>query len=284
MRLLTYNHNGKDTYGVVSDDGKGVVDMGKRFMDKYADLKAAIAADALGELAAAAKGQPADASLDDITYLPVIPNPGKIFMVGLNYHAHREEASRDETANPSIFTRFPDSQVGHNQPFLMPRESDKLDWEGEMAVIIGKHGRRIAKGDALKHVAGYSCYNDGSVRDYQRHTTQWVPGKTFVGTGPFGPWMVTTDEIPDPQSLELTTRVNGEVMQHTTTDLMVFPIDVLINYCSTFSNLEPGDLIVSGTPSGVGTHRKPPIYLKVGDVVEIEISKIGILRNVVEKD
>ena len=167
---------------------------------------------------------------------------------------------------------------------LMPKESDKFDFEAELVAIIGKGGRRISEADALNHVAGYSCYNEGSVRDYQRHNTQWIPGKNFCETGAFGPWMVTTDEIPDPTTMTIKTRLNGEVMQDSSTDLLIFPIPVLINYISTFVPLSPGDVIVTGTPGGVGARRDPQIWMKDGDVVEIDISKVGILRNTVKKE
>jgi 2-keto-4-pentenoate hydratase/2-oxohepta-3-ene-1,7-dioic acid hydratase in catechol pathway len=282
MKLLTYRWQGKESFGVVAGDG--IVDIGSRLGAKYRDLKAVLAAGALDEVRRAAEGRKPDAPLAEIAYLPVIPNPDKLLMVGLNYKAHREEAGRPETEKPTIFARYADSQIGHDQPIVRPRESDKLDYEGELAVIIGKEGRRIATAQALSHVAGYACYNDGSVRDFQRHTSQWHPGKNFVATGPFGPWMVTADEIPDPQTLTLETRLNGKVMQHTTTDLMIFPVAELIAYCSSFCNLAPGDVIVSGTPGGVGYARKPPVFMKPGDTVEIEISKIGVLRNGVIDD
>jgi 2-keto-4-pentenoate hydratase/2-oxohepta-3-ene-1,7-dioic acid hydratase in catechol pathway len=277
MKVLSFRWQGRNSYGVVSGDG--VVDVGKRLGSKYADLKAVLAAGALDEVRLTADGQDVDSALDAIEFLPTITNPDKLLMVGLNYKAHREEAGRAETEHPTIFARYADSQVGHNQPIIRPKESDKLDYEGEMAVIIGKAGRRIAKADALDYVAGYSCYNDGSVRDFQRHTTQWHPGKNFVATGGFGPWMVTADEIPDPQALTLETRLNGQVMQHTTLDLMIFTVVELIAYCSTFCNLVPGDVIVSGTPGGVGYPRKPPVFMKPGDTVEIDISGIGVLKN-----
>jgi len=279
MKVLTYRLGDRKTYGVAVDGG--VVDGGRRLGGRYPDLCAVIKAGALDELREATKGQPADAKLDDIAYLPVLENPDKILMIGLNYKAHREEAGRDPADHPSIFTRFADSQVGHDQPMIRPRASDRFDYEGELAVVIGKGGRHIAQADALSHVAGYSCYNDGSVRDFQRHTSQWTPGKNFVGTGAFGPWMVTADEIPDPQALELTTRLNGQVMQNSTLDLMIFPVVELIEYCSTFCNLTPGDVIVSGTPGGVGYARKPPVFMKPGDTVEVDITKIGILRNAI---
>jgi 2-keto-4-pentenoate hydratase/2-oxohepta-3-ene-1,7-dioic acid hydratase in catechol pathway len=164
----------------------------------------------------------------------------------------------------------------------LPNESTELDYEGELAVVIGTGGRRIPVEKALDHVVGYSCYNDGSIRDWQRHTSQFTPGKNFPHTGSFGPWLVTTDEIPDPSSLTLTTRLNGEVMQYATTDMMIFTIPELINYISTFTSLEPGDVIVSGTPGGVGSRRDPPIFMQSGDRVEVEISSIGVLANPIE--
>ena len=277
MKVLTYRHKNKDSYGVVSGDG--IVDMGARLGAKYADLRAVLTANALAEVKKATEGQKPDAKLSEITFLPVIQNPDKIFMAGVNYHAHREEAGRQPTEQPTIFARFAASQMGHLQPMIKPKISDRLDFEGELAVIIGTRGRAIAKADALKHVAGYACYNDGSVRDWQRHTSQWIPGKNWVATGGFGPWMVTADEIPDPTKLSLKTRLNGEVMQDTTTDLMIFDIPALINYCSTFVDLIPGDVIVSGTPGGVGFARKPPLFMKAGDVIEVDISSVGVLRN-----
>ena len=175
-------------------------------------------------------------------------------------------------------------QVGHGQPMIRPRASTEFDYEGELAVVIGKGGRHIAAADALKHVAGYACYNEGSIRDWQRHTSQFLAGKTFADTGAFGPWLVTSDEIPDPSKLTLETRVNGQVVQHTTTGLMITPVPQLIEYISTVLPLLPGDVIVSGTPGGVGAKRNPPLWLKPGDVTEVEISGIGILRNPVEAE
>lgn len=277
MKVLSYKVGGKATYGVATDDG--VIDAGRRLADKYADLRAVFDADAFDELRAATEGQSPDSALSDISFLPVLPNPDKILMVGLNYKAHREEAGRDPAAHPSIFVRFPDSQIGHGADIIRPKASDRLDYEGELAVIIGKGGRHISQADALSHVAGYSCYNDGSVRDFQRHTTQWTPGKNFVATGAFGPWMVTADEIPDPQALHLQTRLNGQMMQDTDLDLMLFPVVEIIEYCSTFCNLVPGDVIVSGTPGGVGYARETPVFMKPGDICEIDISQVGVLSN-----
>jgi 2-keto-4-pentenoate hydratase/2-oxohepta-3-ene-1,7-dioic acid hydratase in catechol pathway len=275
MKLASFRLQNKDTYGVVIDGG--VIDLGKRL--KYPDLRALLAAGAVAEAAAAVDGAKADALIVDITFLPVLPNPGKIICVGLNYKTHREETGRSETENPALFIRFADSQTSHLQPLIKPKASDKLDYEGELAVIIGKPGRHVPADKALGIVAGYSCYNDGSVRDWQNHTMQWTAGKNFPKTGSFGPWMVTTDEIPDPAKLTLTTRLNGDVMQHTTTDLLIWPIDVLIKYITTFTELRPGDVISTGTPGGVGFKRNPPVFMKAGDTVEIEISSIGILEN-----
>ncbi|MEQ8196012.1 MAG: fumarylacetoacetate hydrolase family protein [Rhodospirillales bacterium] len=283
MKFSSYEKSGEACYGLAGDDGKLTTVPGD-LAKKYPDLKAAIAADALGEIAKALAGQKPDAAIDTVKMLPVIPNPDKIFCVGLNYKAHREEGGHSEVDRPTIFTRVPESQTGHLCPMIKPKESDKFDYEGELALIIGKGGRRISEADALKHVAGYACYNEGSVRDFQRHTTQWIPGKNFSETGPFGPWMVTADEIPDPTVMTLETRLNGNVMQHTTTDLMIFPIPVQIAYVSLFTTLAPGDVFVTGTPGGVGSRRDPQVWMKDGDVVEIEISKVGLLRNTVKAE
>jgi 2-keto-4-pentenoate hydratase/2-oxohepta-3-ene-1,7-dioic acid hydratase in catechol pathway len=273
MKLCSYVRAGQAGFGIVTD--AGIVDLGKRL--GLADLKALIASGV--EKARPFIAEAADFGLDEISFAPVLPNPGKIMCVGLNYHEHVLETGNVETPNPTMFTRYPESQVGHGEALIKPRESDKFDYEGELAVIIGRGGRRIAEADALAHVAGYACYNDGSVRDWQRHTQQYLPGKNFVGTGGFGPWMVTADEIPDPAVLHLQTRLNGEVMQEADVSQMITPISKVIAYCSTFMPLVAGDVIVSGTPGGVGSRRNPPVWLRDGDVVEVEISGVGTLRN-----
>lgn len=281
MKLLSFKHGGKASYGAVVGDG--IVNLGARFSENYPDLKSLLN----GGLDAArneAKGGTTDLKLADITYLPVIPNPDKIFCVGLNYKAHIEETGRKDEEQPVIFTRFAASQTGHLQPMVCPKESDRFDYEGEMVAIIGKAGRRIPADKALSHVAGYSIYNEGSVRDWQRHTHQYTPGKNFQNTGAFGPWMVTSDEIGDPYKLTLTTRLNGTVMQNSGTNLMIFNMETVINYISTVVELVPGDVIVTGTPGGVGNARKPPIYMHDGDVAEVEITGIGTLRNPVVKE
>lgn len=280
MKFLTYKHQGKVSYGAVVDDG--VVDLGKKFGKKFPSLRAAIKAGALEDLKKAVKGKKPDAKLSKISYLPVLPDARKIICVGLNYKAHREETGRPDTEHPTLFVRFADSQMGHNQPMLRPKESDRLDWEGELVVVIGKSGRRIPRDKAMRHVAGYSIYNDGSVRDWQRHTTQFTPGKNFPSTGGFGPWLVTADEIKDITAQTLTTRVNGVVKQQSQIDMMIFDIPALITYISGFTNLNAGDVIVTGTPGGVGAARNPPEFMKPGDVVEVEITGIGTLRNPVK--
>lgn len=276
MRWLTFLRDGRATFGYVTSDGNGVVDVGSR--SGTADLKSAIAAGALTDLAESC-GDEADLALDGLTYLPTVPNPDKILCVGLNYKAHQEETGRGGEGFPTIFVRFATAQIGHEQPMIRPVESATLDYEGEIALVIGTPGRRISRADALDHVAGVSIYNDGSVREYQRQTSQFTAGKNFAGTGGFGPWMMTPDEIGDLDSMEITTRLNGEVMQNATADLLVHGFAELIEYCSTFIELLPGDVIVTGTPGGVGAARNPPVFMDEGDVVEVEVKPVGVLRH-----
>lgn len=277
MKVITYEHNGTVSYGVAGEGG--VIPAPAELTARYPGLLALLQGGALDELKRATEGQAATAALDDITFLPVVPDTPKIVLVGLNYEAHRIETGREKSDYPVLFPRFADCQVGHGQPMIKPKVSDAFDFEGELAVIIGKTGRYIAQADALDHIAGYSCYNDGSIRDYQRHTHQFMPGKNFPATGAFGPWMVTTDELSDPTTMTLVTRLNGEEMQRATTDTLTFSIPELIVYISEWTELHPGDVIVTGTPGGVGFARKPPIFMKEGDVIEVDISSIGILRN-----
>jgi len=281
MKLISYNKSGSPGYGaLISDDG--VVDLSARLGARYPDLKSAMAPEGIADLAAAVEGQAADFALGDVTLDAVIPRPDKIICVGLNYESHRKETGRDKSANPTLFARFANSQMGHGAPIIRPHVSDKLDYEGEIAVIIGKAGRYIKEADAMDHVAGYSCYNDATLRDWQRHTSQFLPGKTFVATGGFGPWMITADEAPE--TFELTTRLNGEVMQNATSDMMIFSIPEIIAYCSSFTELVPGDVIATGTPGGVGFKRDPAVFMKPGDSVEVEISGIGTLVNPIEDE
>jgi 2-keto-4-pentenoate hydratase/2-oxohepta-3-ene-1,7-dioic acid hydratase in catechol pathway len=276
MKLATFSTAKGASYGAVVD--KGIVDLGRRLGNRYPDLLSLVAANAFGE-AAKLLNEKIDFKTAEVTWLPVIPNPGKIICVGLNYQDHVVETGRDNTEQPAIFLRLPESQVGHLQPIVRPRESTHMDFEAEIAVIVGKAGRRITQKDAWSHIAGYSCYNDGSVRDWQRHTVQWTAGKNFARTGGFGPWMVTADEIPPGTRMTLSCRLNGERMQHATTEQMIFKIPKIIEYVSTWTTLQPGDVLVTGTPGGVGARRTPPIWMKPGDKVEIEIDKVGILEN-----
>ena len=281
MKLVTFTRSGKQSYGFVDNDT--ITDIGQTLASTHPDLKSLIGDDYAKLISSSADTAPRVA-LSEVQLLPPITNPEKIICVGLNYESHRKETGRPEVEFPTLFTRFANSQIGDGEAMWRPAESTSFDYEGELAVIIGSGGSKIPEDKALEHVAGYSCYNDGSVRDWQRHTSQFTPGKNFRHTGPFGPWLVTTDEIPDPSTLTLTTRLNGEVMQHATTDLLIFTIPVLINYISRFTRLEPGDVIVSGTPGGVGFKRDPQVFMKPGDVVEVEISRIGILKNPIEAE
>lgn len=275
MRLASFSLAGRDSYGVVIGDR--IVDLGRQLGGRYPDLRSLLAGDAV---AAAAKAfMSADVATAEVIWRPVIPNPDKILCVGRNFREHIREIGRQSERHPVIFLRLTSSQVGHLQPIVRPKISDQLDFEGELAFIIGRGGRYIPSEKALQHVAGYSIYNDASVRDWQLHTAQYTPGKNFPSTGAFGPWMVTSDEIPDPSVLHLTTRLNGQVMQNAGMDDLLFTISDLIAYVSSFTELLPGDVIVTGTPSGIGAARKPPIWMKPGDCVEVEISSIGTLCN-----
>jgi len=276
MKLATFRIDGTTTWGLIAGDE--AVDVGAVLRGRLPDLKSAIAADALAGLGAHAAGA-RRYPLAAIEWLPVIPNPDKIICIGLNYENHRKETGRAEVEHPTIFSRYANSQTGHLASIIRPRVSTDLDFEGELAVIIGKPGRYIAQADAFGHVAGYACYNDGSVRDFQRHTHQFTPGKNFPDTGAFGPWMVTPDELGNLGPLRLQTRVNGQVVQDALIEQMIFSIPRQVEYCSTFTRLEPGDVIASGTPGGVGAKRNPPLWLKPGDTVEVEIDKVGLLRN-----
>lgn len=279
MKFASYTYQGKASYGLVDDNGVfDALQAGGQF---GATLKEAIAANQLAEIGRLAAASAKRIALADIAFLPVIPEPDKILCIGINYLSHVKETGREVPKYPMIFSRWADSQVGHNRPMIRPQASTKLDFEGELAVIIGRAGRHVKAADAFDHVAGYSCYNDGSVRDWQKHTIQFVPGKNFPATGGFGPWLVTSDEVGDPSALSLITRLNGQVVQDGKTDDLIFTVPMLIEYCSTFTELRPGDVIITGTTGGVGAFREPPLWMKHGDVVEVEISKIGKLVNTI---
>jgi 2-keto-4-pentenoate hydratase/2-oxohepta-3-ene-1,7-dioic acid hydratase in catechol pathway len=277
MRLVSYRQGASEGFGVVQDGG--LVDGAKALGGRFRTLKSVLFAGALPELARAVQGARADVPLEAVQLLPPIPAPDKILCVGINYVAHREETGRKPSAYPTLFTRFANTQVGHGEPLIRPQASEELDYEAELAVVIGKRGRHVSRRDALSHVAGYSCYQDATLRDWQRHASQFTPGKNFVATGGFGPWIVTADEIPDPSKLTVIGRLNGQEMQRSATDLLIFDVPALIAYITTFTELVPGDVISTGTPGGVGSKRKPPVWMKPGDVFEVEVTGVGVLRN-----
>lgn len=275
MQLVSFKRGSELSYGVA--DGDRVREASAAFRQRCVDLRAAIAAGVESQLADDAGD--AIYSASEFRFVPVIPNPDKILCVGVNYRPHIEEMGRQVPDHPVVFVRFPGSLAGHNEPILRPRASEQFDFEGELAVVIGKRARHVKRDHALDYVAGYCCFMDGSIRDWQRHTPQFTPGKNFHHSGAMGPCMVTADEIPDPSVLQLTTFVNGEVMQRGQVADLVFDIPALIEYCSTFSELLPGDIIATGTPGGVGAARTPPVWLQAGDTVEIEIPGVGRLRS-----
>lgn len=277
MKLVSFKHAGQAMYGIVKDDVYLAVP--PAFLARFSDLAAVLKADALAELAQAVSAAGVAIPPSSTQALPVIPNPGKFICVGLNYKTHVAETKRADSEYPSLFLRFNDTLAANGDAVLRPAFSERFDWEGELAFVIGKGGRNIPKAQAFEHIAGYSCLNDISVRDWQRHTHQFTPGKNFPGTAPMGPYLATRDEVPDVASLTLETRVNGNVMQHASIGDLIFDIPVLVEYISRFTPLSPGDVIATGTPGGVGDRREPPVYMKEGDVVEVEITGLGILRN-----
>jgi 2-keto-4-pentenoate hydratase/2-oxohepta-3-ene-1,7-dioic acid hydratase in catechol pathway len=275
MKLASYVADGKEWFGVVTGDG--VITMNHRLGGHHHSLRAALAGDMLGFIRRAAEGATPDHKLTDIKWLPVIPNPEKILCAGINYRSHAAETGRELPKQPSMFIRLANTLIGHEGEIIRPSVSEQFDFEGELALVIGRGGRHIPLERALEHVAGYTCLVDGSVRDYQKFSV--TSGKNFPGTGPLGPWLVTTDEIPDPARLTLTTRLNGQVVQKSGTDLLIYSVAQIIAFCSDFTALAPGDVIATGTPEGVGHRRSPPLWMKAGDVLEVEISGIGTLRN-----
>lgn len=275
MRLVSFRHADASKFGAILDGD--VADLSAH----WPSLRAAIAAKGLGTLATAAKSAPRIA-LADIQLLPTIPDPEKILCIGLNYASHVGEVGREVPKVPSVFSRLHNTLLPQGGSMIRPQASTNFDFEGELAIVIGERCRNVPRGSALSVIAGYTCFIDGSVRDFQKHSV--TAGKNFPATGPLGPWMVTTDVVPDPQKLELTTRLNGNVVQHDTTDHMIFDVATIIEYLSTITPLEPGDIIATGTPDGVGMGRKPPLWMKGGDKLEVEISGIGTLAvNVVDE-
>jgi 2-keto-4-pentenoate hydratase/2-oxohepta-3-ene-1,7-dioic acid hydratase in catechol pathway len=252
--------------------------MSRRLGERFPTVRAMLAADGLPELARDAAAATPDHDLAGVRLLPPIPDPEKIICIGLNYRAHVGEGGGAVSQFPSLFTRFADTLVGDDEAIICPKVSSELDYECELALVIGKTGRHIPRDNALAHVAGYACFNDASVRDYQvRHSL--AAGKNFFATGGFGPWLVTADEIANPGRLSLCTRLNGVEVQHGNTADLIFDIPAIIAYVSGFTPLNPGDVISTGTPEGVGFLRKPPLFLTPGDLVEVEVEGIGVLRN-----
>jgi 2-keto-4-pentenoate hydratase/2-oxohepta-3-ene-1,7-dioic acid hydratase in catechol pathway len=280
MKFISYTQAGREGWGAISGDG--VIPLAQR--TGHATLADFIGSADYERRDALVKGLQPEFKFAGLTLLPVIPRAEKIVCAVRNYMDHHQEVlaagmHRELSQEPPIFLRVWRSQVAHGQPVVRPRVSESLDWEGELAVIIGKPGRDIPEARAYEHVAGYSIYNDVSVREWQFHAKQIASGKNFEGTGPFGPWMVSADEITPGEPLKLATRINGETVQESHTGHMIFSTARLIAYASTIFTLVPGDVIATGTPAGVGWSRKPPRFLKPGDVVEVEIEKIGVLSN-----
>ncbi|MER8544533.1 fumarylacetoacetate hydrolase family protein [Mesorhizobium sp. M0684] len=278
-RLATFTVGGKTRYGAITD--KGGVDLSARHA-QWPSLREVIEAGALRRLAEEADAFAADFPLDAIAYEIPVPSPEKIICVGVNYPDRNEEYKDGQAApsNPSLFIRFPRSFVGHGTPLVRPSESPQLDYEGEIVIVIGKRGRRIAEADALGHIAALSLCNEGTIRDWVRHAKFNVTqGKNFDRTGSIGPWLVPFTDEAQIADIALTTRVNGEVRQQDRTGRMIFSFRKIINYISTFTTLAPGDVIVTGTPTGAGARFDPPIWLKPGDVIEVEADGIGLLSN-----
>lgn len=284
MRLASFRQGEKASFGAVVDGG--IVDLGRRLPD-YPDLRAVFRADAVAKLGSAAQGEQRDYDLDDVQFLPTITNPEKIICIGVNY-ADRNAEYRDGSSPPkypSVFMRARESLTGHRQALVKPVESDQLDYEGEIALIIGREGRRIPQRQAHEYIAGLTLMNEGSVRDWLRHAKFNVTqGKNFEQSGALGPWLVTADELDPLSELRLRTKVNEETRQDDTTANLVFPFRFLIHYLSTFYRLQPGDVIATGTPGGSGARLDPPRYLAAGDCVEVVVEEIGTLRNTVRDE
>ena len=274
MRLLSFTTGTTASFGVVV--GADVADLGD---ERVGSLRAALATWGPEGLRQRASESTRRIPLSSIRYLPPITNSDKILCVGLNYYLHAKEAGMAVPEHPSIFVRFPGSQVGHDEPVWRPRTSAQFDYEAELAVIIGGRGRNVTVDSAMELVFGYSCFAENSVRDYQRHTNQATPGKNFQNSGAFGPWIVTPDEAGDLKDMKVIGRLNGIEMQHDSVGNMIFSIPQLIVYASSFLELLPGDVIVTGTPAGVGFTKQPPLYMRSGDTFEVEITGVGVLRN-----
>ena len=284
MRVIAYRHNGIDNLGVMVDE--------KKFLS-LASVAPELPVTMMGllnvddwqaKVEAFVHGKSGDLSIKDVQLLPLISDTPVIWCVGVNYKEHQEETGRGAQEEPMFFIRTNHGLIGPYDPIIRPNISNMLDFEGELAVIIGKGGRHITKEDAHEHIAGYAIFNDATIRDWQRHTIQFCPGKNFEGTGPLGPWMMTPDEFGDPYAQSLTTRLNGEEVQYTSIADMDHKIDKQIEYLSTIHTLRPGDIISTGTPGGVGSRREPPLWMEPGDTVSVEITGLGIIENKIEQE
>lgn len=277
MKLATVDIHGQAHFGAITSDG--FVDLGAHFGSRCEDVVALFKNDLLAEVAKFLASSPkVDHPLRGLKFLPVNPRLDmRMFALGWAYKAHQLEAGKEDLLYPNMFSKHPQSLVGHDQAIVLPQVSDRFDFEGEVALMIGKAGRHIPVSEAMSHIAGYSIVMDGSLRDYQKHSV--TAGKNFDASSSFGPWLVTRDEIPDPASMVLTTRLNGEVMQHSGFDLMAWDLAELVHYISGICRLEVGDVISTGTPGGVGHRRDPQVFMKLGDILEVEVSRIGLLRN-----
>ncbi|OWJ77174.1 fumarylacetoacetate hydrolase family protein [Haematobacter genomosp. 1] len=273
MRLVSFETEGRHSYGIVTADGIHEATAATRA--RHPDLRAALTAGAVATLETEAAALPMAA----VTLLSPVPNPDKIICIGLNYANHIRETGREKPKYPSIFTRYPSSVLGHGVSLRKPGFSDEFDYEGELAVIIGKAGRNIPAAEAGEHILGYSCFNDGTIRDFQRHTSQFWAGKSFDDSGSMGPWIVTKDELPHPEAQHLRTILNGAEVQTTPISDLAFSIGEIVEYVSKVTRLLPGDVIATGTPGGVGRFRTPPLYMFAGDRIEVEITGIGTLSN-----
>jgi len=282
MNFISFLNNNEESFGIVFNNK--ITDLTGQ-INNIKSLKELIQFNCLEEGRSYAKNNPGDIDINSIKLLPVIPNPSKIICVGLNYHEHVKETEKTIADNPVTFQRFNDSQVGHMENMIIPKASDNLDFEGEMALIMKDSESHLSEDDALKYIAGYSCYNDGSVRDWQRHTkSTFGMGKNFKKTGSFGPHMVLAQDIDDYKQLTIKTYLNGEVMQSASLSQLIFDLPFLISYVSKALPWRAGDVLVTGTPGGVGFKRNPPIYLKEGDKVDITISEIGTLSNTLQNE
>ena len=275
MKIASFEINERPTYGVLVNDT--LREPNDTFRAQYPDLRSVIAAGAQAEVGGVVDD--AEYPVEDVRFAPCIPNPDKVICIGVNFRPHIEEMGHDLPKYPAVFVRFAGSQTGHGCPVVRPTASEQFDYEGELGVVIGKRARHVSREFALDYVAGYCCFMDGSVRNWQYQGLQFTPGKNFDRSGSMGPCLVTADEIPDPSILRLTTRINGKVRQEGRISDLVFDVPALLEYCSTFTELLPGDVITTGTPGGVGAAAKPPQWLKAGDLVEVEIPGVGLLVN-----